>query len=162
VLAALNLRRNQVDELQTLPVAKLQETLLKVTGGTPLCVGSVLDRRSVPRHPFTPDAPAASIDVPAIVGSNKDETTVLFPPQDAFDLDWAGLKTHLTTALPCADVDKVIAELSASSASYCERSVFHSDDRTGDGSERAHVGQPQGRPGRCAGVSLSHGMGNAD
>jgi para-nitrobenzyl esterase len=113
VLAALNLRRNQVDELQTLPVAKLQEALLKVTGGTPLGVGSVLDGRSVPRHPFTPDAPAVSIDVPAIVGSNKDETTVLFPPPDAFDLDWAGLKTHLTTALPCADVDKVIAELRA-------------------------------------------------
>ena len=113
VLAALNLHRNQVDELQTLTVAKLQEALLKVTGGTPLGVGSVLDGRSVPRHPFTPDAPAASIDVPAIVGSNKDETTVLFPPRDAFDLDWAGLKTHLTTALPCADVDKVIVELYA-------------------------------------------------
>ena len=38
VLAALNLRRTQVDELQTLPVAKLQEALLKVTGGTPLGV----------------------------------------------------------------------------------------------------------------------------
>ena len=135
LLAALNLRRNQVDELQTLPVAKLQEAFRKVTGGTPVGVGPVLDGRSVPRDPFAPDAPPASIDVPAIVGSNKDETTFLFPPPDAFDLDWAGLKKHLTaalidfsidsdteweslkkhptTALPCADVDRLIADLRA-------------------------------------------------
>ena len=63
------------------------------------------------RHPFTPDAPAQSADVAVIVGSNKDETTVLFPPADAFDLDWAGLRRHLVVAMPAADVDEVITAL---------------------------------------------------
>jgi para-nitrobenzyl esterase len=111
VLAALNLRREQVKQLQTLPAGQLQDALRKVTGGTPLGVGPVLDGRSVPRHPFTPDAPALSADIPVIVGSNKDETTFLFPAPDAFDLDWPGLRKHLVTAMPKADVDRVIAEL---------------------------------------------------
>jgi para-nitrobenzyl esterase len=111
VLAALNLNRSQVRQLTTVPMEKLSEALRKVTGGMPMGVGPVLDGRSVPRHPFTPDAPPISADIPVIVGSNKDETTFLFPAPDAFDLDWVGLKKHVTTALPRADADKVIGEL---------------------------------------------------
>jgi para-nitrobenzyl esterase len=111
VLAALNLNRSQVRQLSTVPMEKLQEAVRKATGGMPMGVGPVLDGRSVPRHPFTPNAPSLSANVPAILGFNKDETTFLFPAPDAFDLDWAGLKRHVTTALPHADAEKVIAEL---------------------------------------------------
>lgn len=113
LLSILKLRRDQVKQLQAVPVKTLQAALLKVTGGTPLGVGPVLDGRSVTRHPFSPDAPGVSADVPIIAGSNKDETTVLFPPADAFDLDWAGLRRHLVAALPGRDVDAVITQLRA-------------------------------------------------
>ena len=111
VLKELQLSHGQVNRLQRIPAEKLIAALRKVTGGTPLGVGPVFDGRSVPRHPFTPDAPALSADIPVIVGANKDETTVLFPPPDAFDLDWAGLKKHLTAALPRSNVDRLIEQL---------------------------------------------------
>jgi para-nitrobenzyl esterase len=111
VLKEVDLRRDQMRQLQSLPAAKLQEAVRKATGGMPMGIGPVIDGRSLTRHPFTPTAPPLAIDIPVIVGSNKDETTFLFPPPDAFDLDWTGLKKHLVTALPRADVDKVIAEL---------------------------------------------------
>jgi para-nitrobenzyl esterase len=121
LLAALNLNRNDVDKLQTLPVEKLMEKLLdavhKVNGVAPLSMlnslGPVVDGRSLPQDPFTPGAAPASIDVPVMAGTTKDETTVLFPPPDAFDLDWAGLKKHFTTFFPCADADKLIADMRA-------------------------------------------------
>jgi para-nitrobenzyl esterase len=115
LLAALNLNRNDVDKLQTLPVEKLEEAFRKVAGANTLgflgSVGPVVDGRSLPQDPFTPGAAPASIDVPVIAGTTKDEMTALFPPPDVFTLDWAGLKTHLTTLLPCADADKLIADL---------------------------------------------------
>jgi para-nitrobenzyl esterase len=111
VLKELKLSRKQIDRLQHVPADELIAALRKVTGGTPLGVGPVLDGRSVPRHPFMPDAPELSADVPVLVGWNKDETTVLFPPPDAFNLDWAGLSRHLTSALPRVDIEKLVARL---------------------------------------------------
>ncbi len=111
VLAALNLNRSQVRQLTTAPMEKLQEAVRKATGGMPMGVGPVLDGRSVPHQPFAPNKPPLSAAIPVILGSNKDETASLFPAPDAFNLDWAGLKKHVTTALPRADADKVIAEL---------------------------------------------------
>lgn len=111
VLKHLSLSRDQAGQLQNISAAKLLDALRKATGGTPLGVGPVVDGRSVPRHPFTPEAPALSADIPLIVGSNKDETTFLFPPPDAFNLDWISLRKHLVDALPDVDVDQVVAKL---------------------------------------------------
>jgi para-nitrobenzyl esterase len=105
----LGLRADQSKVLQTTPVKQLLAALNKVTGGTPVGVGPVLDGRSVPRHPFTPDAPRLSADIPILLGANKDETTVLFPPADAFNLDWAGLRGHLIKQIPAPNVDAVIS-----------------------------------------------------
>ncbi|MEO8315257.1 MAG: carboxylesterase family protein [Pseudomonadota bacterium] len=111
VLKELGLSRQQVRELQRVPVDKLIDALRTVLGGLPYGLGPVIDGRSVPRHPFTPDAPAQSADIPVMAGYNKDETTVLFPPADAFTLDWASLRAHMVTTLPGADVDAFIATL---------------------------------------------------
>jgi para-nitrobenzyl esterase len=79
-----------------------------VTKGLPFGIGPVVDGRSLPRHPFTPDAPDVSRDVPVLLGYNKTETTFLFPPPGSFDLDWPGLARQLTPVLPGLDVAKVI------------------------------------------------------
>jgi para-nitrobenzyl esterase len=113
VLKELGLTRQRVHELQRVPVDTLTAALRRVTGGLPYGIGPVIDGRSVPRHPFTPDAPAQSAGIAVIAGYNKDETTVLFPPADAFTLDWAGLRAHMVTALPGADVDAFIAAVRA-------------------------------------------------
>lgn len=111
LLAIVGVGRHEIGRLQKLPVKQLVDALRVVTGGTPLGVGPVLDARSLPRHPFSPDAPALSAGIPIIAGANKDETTVLFPPPDAFSLDWTALRGHLVKAMPGADVDAVIAGL---------------------------------------------------
>jgi para-nitrobenzyl esterase len=108
ILDALQLRADQLDRLQTLPAPKLLEALQKVTAGVPFGVGPVVDGRALPRHPFTPDAPEVSRNVPVLLGYNKTETTYLFPPPGSFDLDWPGLAKQLGTALPGVDVNKVI------------------------------------------------------
>ncbi|MEO6078751.1 MAG: carboxylesterase/lipase family protein [Steroidobacteraceae bacterium] len=107
--ALLHLRADEVKALQAVPVKQLLAALSTATGGQVQGVGPVLDGRSVPRHPFTPDAPRVSADIPILVGANKDETTVLFPPADAFDLDWARLRGHLVKQIPDAEVDSVIS-----------------------------------------------------
>ncbi len=109
LLSLVGVGRHEIGRLQELPVKQLLDALRVVTGGTPLGVGPVLDARSLPHHPFAPDAPALSAGIPIIAGANKDETTVLFPPPDAFSLDWAALRGHLVKAMPGADVDAVVA-----------------------------------------------------
>ena len=114
ILEALHVSADRVDSLQSMPVPRLLEALQKVTGGLPFGIGPVVDGRSVPRHPFTPDAPAISRDVPLLVGYNATETTFLFPPAGAFDLDWPRLSTQLAVALPGVDLAKVTAGWRAS------------------------------------------------
>ncbi len=109
ILDVLQVSAEDADKLQSMPVPRLLEALQKVTGGMPFGVGPVVDGRSLPRHPFTPDAPEISRDVPVLLGYNKTETTYLFPPAGAFDLDWPGLAMQLAAALPGVDVAKVIA-----------------------------------------------------
>jgi para-nitrobenzyl esterase len=108
ILAALELEPNQLDELQQLPASRLVEAVKAVTQGSPLGFGPVVDGRTLPRDPFTPDAPAISADVPIIVGYNKDETTVLFPPPGVFSLDWTTLPEKLAPVLG-EKTDKVVA-----------------------------------------------------
>ena len=102
-MAALHLKPGQVEDLQKLPVSKLLDAVQAVTQGMPGGFEPVVDGRVLPRDPFTPDAPAMSANVPIIAGYTKDETTIvllnydngqstaLFPPPNAFSLDWTTL-----------------------------------------------------------------------
>jgi len=109
ILEALHLKDDQLDALQSMPVPRLLEALQKATGGLPFGIGPVVDGRSLPRHSFFPDAPEVSREVPVLLGYNKTETTFLFPPPGAFDLDWPGLTKQLTSTLPGIDAAKVIS-----------------------------------------------------
>jgi len=110
LLAALHLRRQDIRRLASLPTAKLLAALDQLTHGSPFGFGPVVDGRSLPRDPFSPDAPEVSADVPLIVGSNGTETTILFPPAGAFDLDWDGLEKQLqASGIPAAAVGSLVA-----------------------------------------------------
>jgi para-nitrobenzyl esterase len=99
-METLQLQPDQVEELQRLPVPKLLEAVKTVTRGMPVGgFGPVVDGHTLLRDPFTPDAPAVSADVPIIVGYNKDETTILFPPPGVFSLDWTTLPERLKAIL---------------------------------------------------------------
>jgi para-nitrobenzyl esterase len=82
------------EELQALPMETILTAMDETAG---LGFGPVMDNRSLPRQPFTPDAPAISADVPMLIGTTKDEQAILAGAGDAslFDLTWAELPTRL-------------------------------------------------------------------
>lgn len=71
-LATLNLKPNQIDRLQRLPVADLLKAM-KATRG--LALGPVVDGRTLPAGPFDPVASPFSADVPMIISSTETEVT---------------------------------------------------------------------------------------
>ncbi len=91
VLKHLGLRPDQLDTLQALPLARLQEAVEPAQRTLPrpsyplldrYNFGPVIDGRVLPAHPFDPAAPALSDDVPILIGGTKDETAIFFAPDD--------------------------------------------------------------------------------
>ena len=61
-----------------------------------LYVGPVLDGRSLPVHPFWPEAPAQSADIPMVIGNTHDETRAFLGNDPAnFALTWETLPAKL-------------------------------------------------------------------
>jgi para-nitrobenzyl esterase len=105
-LAALGLKPNQVDELQSMPMDKVIAALRGPAGAA---FGPVVDGKTLPTNPFDPKAPDASATVPMLLGSTETEMGFfaggpLFPY--ALDpLDDAGLKQDLQKFLRADDAD---------------------------------------------------------
>jgi len=55
---------------------------------TSMYFGPVLDMRSLPRHPFYPDAAPQSAHIPMIIGNTHDETRAFLKDPSFYDLDW--------------------------------------------------------------------------
>jgi para-nitrobenzyl esterase len=89
LLTEVGLKRTQVRELQQLPLKQILEAHFAVLAKMPPAergprqgFAPVVDGRSLPRHPFHPDAPAVSADVPVIVGYNRTEATFFLASRD--------------------------------------------------------------------------------
>jgi len=100
ILSKLGLQENQVDQLQTLPVAQLLSAIDArgaAQGTIPFTIAPVVDGHALPSDPFDPTAPAISADVPLIIGSVNTEGTFFTPPDSPlFSLDEAGMRARLT------------------------------------------------------------------
>jgi len=99
-LEALRLPPERLDDIRTLPREKLLEAMAAtdpIIGKGSLYFGPVLDERTLQRHPFYPDAPAISADIPMIIGNTHDETRGLIGSSDpsAFSLQWEQLPQKL-------------------------------------------------------------------
>lgn len=97
MLDRLGIRPDRIDSLQNLPPERLLEAK-KAPSELGSLFAPVVDGRSLPRHPFDPDAPVISANVPTLVGTTKDECRFL-PMLDAklWSLDRAGLYAALQT-----------------------------------------------------------------
>jgi len=71
-LATLNLKPNQVDQLQTMPAAQLLQAMRATRG---LDLSPVVDGRTLPAGPFDPTASDLSSSVPLMIGSTETEIT---------------------------------------------------------------------------------------
>jgi para-nitrobenzyl esterase len=80
-----------------------------------LRLAPVVDGRHLPRHPFTPDAPDQSRDIPVLIGFNKDEWTIFNTGES-----WFGQLTEAELTERAAGVvgDKAEALLAAERAHH--------------------------------------------
>src|SRR5204862_7786415 len=64
------------EALAAVPTEVLSKASVEV-GGEPMRLYTpVLDGAAIPRHPFEPDASPLNADVPVLIGTNKDESTL--------------------------------------------------------------------------------------
>lgn len=95
LLKQLGLTKNDLRKLQSLPfqdVLAAQATLEagdRARGEAPRSFGPMVDGKHLPRHPFDPDAPAVSADIPIVIGTTLDERSYRLAN---FNLDEAGLR----------------------------------------------------------------------
>ena len=91
VLKHLGLGQGQLDALQALPLARLQEAVEPAMKTLPRPAhplldrynfGPVIDGRVLPAHPFDPVAPVMSDDVPIMIGGTKDESAIFLAPDE--------------------------------------------------------------------------------
>ncbi len=93
-LSTLQIGKGSVDRLHTLPFEHLLaaqmrfEAADRLKGEAPRAFAPSIDGVAIPRHPFDPDAPAISSQVPMIISTTLDERAYR---QINFDLDDAGL-----------------------------------------------------------------------
>ena len=107
VVQNLNLNRETIGEIKSLPVASIQQALVDTGAAT----APSIDGRTLTRHPFQPDAAPAGRDVPLMLGTNRTENS-LFVGAAApaiFDLTWEGLNQAMQRSYPDLDVATVIA-----------------------------------------------------
>lgn len=104
-LAELGLNTVDPEALKSLPMEKLLEGLSARDPINPkqgVYFGPVLDERMLTRHPFWPDAPEQSADIPMILGNTHDETRAfLAGDPHAFDLSWDEVPDWLERNLRC-------------------------------------------------------------
>src|SRR5579864_3703642 len=72
LLATLNLKPGQIDQLQTMPVAQLLQAMRATRG---LDLSPLVDGRTLPAGPFDPTASELSAGVPLMIGSTETEIT---------------------------------------------------------------------------------------
>jgi para-nitrobenzyl esterase len=111
-LAKLNLKPDQVDQLQSLSTDQLLAAIPPgAFGPGALPLAPVVDGWSLPNDPFDPAAPAISADIPVLTGTVEDEVA-FFPGQQLDPIDDANLHARIKQIVRKAS-DAQVGELIA-------------------------------------------------
>ena len=97
LMAKLNVKT--VDDLQKVPMEQLIQATTATRG---LRLAPVLDGHTLPRDPFSPDAPPMSADVPVLLGTVETEVT-FFPNTPLDPIDDAALLARVKQATRADD-----------------------------------------------------------
>jgi para-nitrobenzyl esterase len=145
VIAELGLTPQTVDRISTIPVDAIQAAAAKASrANMGAGWGPVIDSKNLIRHPFTPDGPPESREVPLLIGLNRTESTLLVGPRDPmyFNMTWEALPEKLKPLLPGLDPGKVIKEYRALHPQEDAADVFFAIT-TDSRFLRAHVAQAE-------------------
>ena len=85
-----------------LEAARIEDPILGFGG---LYFGPVLDEQNLSRHPFYPDAPGQSAQIPMIIGNTHDETRAFIATPQNLAVTWETLESRLTLANMRVDID---------------------------------------------------------
>ena len=133
LLEQLGLDESRIAELHDLPFEKLVEAQVAIGGGGPGSGFSpVVDGEALPRHPFDPDAPEISRDVPMIIGWTLDDSALALTN---FDLDDAGLE-QVAARVAAGRASEVLAayrEAYADTTPFLVQARMLTDQRFGRG-----------------------------
>lgn len=105
-LAHVGIAPARLTDLLQMPMQSIISGLHSMTDPDPNdALGPVVDGRSLPRHPFDPDAPAITASVPMMIGTNATETTNLLGHSDPrlFSLSEADMRARLKVLLGTSD-----------------------------------------------------------
>jgi para-nitrobenzyl esterase len=148
VVKALGLTPDHVNEIETVPM----EALIQASSASGY-YGSVVDGGALPRHPFDPDAPAQSAQIPFMAGTNHDESRLLIGNPAMYDLTWGTLRENLakySEKMGNLDLDAVIALYRKLYPNYSPADVFFGattdsrDWRPAVGEIERRAAQPKG------------------
>jgi para-nitrobenzyl esterase len=108
LLGQLGVGAGDLDRIQETPFERILGALQAAR--PPLGFGPVVGGHALPRHPFDPEAPEISADVPMLLGSNLTERT-FFPDTPLDPIDDAALVGHVKryTGLGDAEALRLIA-----------------------------------------------------
>jgi para-nitrobenzyl esterase len=114
-LEQLQVTPSRIDDLLTVPVRQLIAAVHAMPMPNRLLYFTpVVDGRSLPRHPFDPDAPALTADVPMLIGTNKDERTLFaLNTPDLFSLNEEDMRAKLRAFLQLTDQSKLDGVIAA-------------------------------------------------
>jgi para-nitrobenzyl esterase len=76
ILRELKIDPGDLEALQQLPAERLLAAANATVGPGLTAFGPVVDGQHLPRHPWSPDAPALFADIPMLIGTNTHETTL--------------------------------------------------------------------------------------
>jgi para-nitrobenzyl esterase len=109
VLAEIGVAKGDVKALQEAPAEKIRMALFAAQEKGRVSWGSVIDGRTLTRHPFDPDAPEQARNIPMLIGTNKDEAALFSASAPWFGkLTDEELKTS-ATPIAGAKTDALIA-----------------------------------------------------
>lgn len=128
-MASLKIAPSNLAKLNEVPTADLVEATRAADPtmvGRNLHFGPVLDRSALSRHPFYPDAPALSADIPMIIGNTRDETRAFHGNDTGIhELTWEQLPERLLPALHVdIEPEYVISEYRRLYPQYSATEVF--------------------------------------
>ncbi len=128
-LATMKIAPTDIDALLSLDTQALIDATHAADptlAGRSVYFGPVLDQRVLPRHPFYPDAPPQSRDIPMIIGNTRDETRAFYHGDpNVHALTWEQLPERLLAAVHVdIDPDYVIAEYRKFYPQYSATEVF--------------------------------------
>jgi para-nitrobenzyl esterase len=125
LLRELGLAKAQARQLQTIDVETLSTAQRKVIAAAGARFSPVLDGRTFTAHPFLPDAPFLSSDLPMMLGTTRTElTNQMGRVEGIFDMTEAQARERLKDFIETADIDEAYRVFKVSRPQASPSEVF--------------------------------------